>query len=364
MAFQFLQIIFSRFSHSVKVRIHSLTRFEELRPHGNLPAVQSANERDRARALSLLMQRDKAMTETSIIIHGGAGEDNDFIHKHIDDYQMSLKRICESGYNKLKHRTTAIETVYHVLGMLEDDPLFNAGRGSTLNEHGVVQMDASVMDGKNLRTGAVALLEHVKNPSQLLKEILQDTNHSILGAQGALDFAIRKKIELEPESYFITEHQVDVFMKLRDKESLQQRLRKKHHSTTGVVAYDKWGNVAAGTSSGGTENCLSGRIGDSSVIGCGCYADNKIGAFSVSGDGEYIIQRVIAHTVAMYLEFTKCTIQEACDYVVHERNKSIDGHIGVIATDNQGNLGISFNSPRFHRAWIGKDGRLSVSLYK
>jgi L-asparaginase / beta-aspartyl-peptidase len=304
------------------------------------------------------------MSDFAIVIHGGSGPRTDFIRKHISAYEKSLARICTEAYNSLKQRTAALDAVFEVLAMLEDDPLFNAGRGSALNEHGVVEMDAAVMEGKYFKTGAVACLKKVKNPSALVKEILKHTNSVFIGAEGALELASKKNIEQMPDSYFITEHQVEAYLEKQDSENFVQKLLKRVHGTVGVAVLDKMGTIAAGTSSGGTVNNLSGRIGDSCVIGSGCYANNNTCAVSASGDGEYLIQGVVAHSVSSYLEYNPGTsVQRACDHVVHYKNKGIKGDLGLVGIDPRGNIGIAFNSERMHRAWIGNDGKLHVKNY-
>lgn len=300
----------------------------------------------------------------AIAIHGGAGQDSEFIRKNLSSYEKSLERICKAGYEMLEKKAQGLDVIFEVLKMLEDDPLFNAGRGSCLNENGEAVMDAAAMEGKGMRTGSACLINQIRNPSMLIKEILKETNHCFIGGEGAIELAREKKLQLEPDSYFIIEHQVDVFMEKRGNKALQERLKPRTSDTTGVVVLDVHGSVFTGVSTGGTENCIKGRIGDSSSIGCGIYANDKTCAVCSTGDGEYIIQGVIAHTVATYMEFTGAGIVDACHYVIHERNKGIQGDIGVIGVDTKGNIGIAFNSPRMHRAWASKGQPIQVKIYK
>jgi L-asparaginase / beta-aspartyl-peptidase len=299
-----------------------------------------------------------------IAIHGGASADDLFTRTHKALYEQSLSRICTAGYKMLLKKRSALDTVFEVLAMLEDDPLFNSGRGSALNEQGRVHMDAAVMEGKDMRAGAVALLEQVKNPSALIREILKDATHIFLGGQGALELAIKRKLELMPESYFVTERQVSSYLSKRTVETTTDKLKKKMKGTTGVVVCDNQGNVAAGTSTGGIENSLHGRIGDSCVLGAGCYACNNTCAISATGDGEYIIQGVVAHAIASYIEYTGAPIQEACNYLVNKKNRNNKGDLGVIGIDPQGNVGIAFNTERMHRAWISDRQPIQVKVYK
>ena len=299
----------------------------------------------------------------AIVIHGGAGSVDEFVKNNYSAIQGSLARIVKAGYDMLHGGAPALEVVFEVLAQLEDDPLFNSGRGSALNEFGRIEMDAAAMDGKELLTGAVALLQHVKNPSALVREIMKDTSHSMLGAHGALALAKEKKLPLEPEAYFVTQHQVDKFLARRSNKSVQEKLREKIHGTVGVAAVDKRGNVAAATSSGGTPNSMAGRIGDSCIIGSGCYANNKTCAVSATGDGEYIIQGVVAHYISCLADMRGMRVDEACRYTVHEKHKDIKGDLGVIAVDPEGNIGMAFNAERMHRAWMTADGTVNVMIY-
>jgi len=303
------------------------------------------------------------MQPFAIAIHGGAGADEPFIRLRIAEYEAGLRESAEAGYNVLKRGGSALDAVEAAVMALEDNYLFNAGRGSALNEEAKVQMDAAIMEGKDLRSGAVAMLESVKNPIRLAKTILEHTDQAFLGADGALKLAREKKLELRPFAYFATNHQYDKFLEESSKGSLLELLKKKMHGTTGAVALDKKGNIAAACSSGGTPGCLSGRIGDSCMIGSGYYANNKTCAVSATGDGEYIIRSTVAHSISAMIEYTGKSIQEICDHVVHEKNSGIEGDLGVVAIDPKGNIGIAFNSPRMHRAWIGADGRLHVAIY-
>lgn len=300
----------------------------------------------------------------AIGIHGGASADSDFIRANKKNYEESLEFICRKGYEMLDKKSSALDTVFRVLELCENEPLFNSGRGSALNEEGKVHMDAAVMEGRDLRAGAVAMLEKVKNPSALLREILKDATHIFLGGEGAIRMAREKGLEFMPDSYFVTDHMVKAFLERQVKETLDEKIRKRSGGTNGVVVVDRWGDLAAGSTTGGTANSLAGRIGDTCVLGAGCYAHNRTCAVAATGDGEFIIQGVVAHYVSCYMEFKHPSIQEACDYVVHDRNKNIRGDLGVIAVDPSGNFGIAFNTERMHRAWMSKKQALQVRIYK
>lgn len=304
------------------------------------------------------------MKNISIAVHGGAGEDSEFIRSHQSGYKTGLEEAVNAGYKILKGGGSAADAVENAVRFLEDNPLFNSGRGSALNNMGEIEMDASIMDGRKMNAGAVSMVRNVKNPVTLARFIMENTSHVFLSGQGALEIAKEEDLELEVDSYFITDQQVEEFIKSRKQDDYNAIMRKRIHGTVGAVARDKAGNLAAATSTGGTPNCLNGRIGDSCVIGAGCYANNSSCAVSGTGDGEILISNVIAHSIAFYMELKNCSVQEACDYVIHQRNKNAEGDIGVIAIDVKGNLGISFNSERMHRAWKINEDNISIKIYK
>lgn len=301
------------------------------------------------------------MNKIAIAIHGGAGEDSAFIRENELAYKQGLKAAIEAGHAVLKDNGSALDAVTAAVRELEDNELFNAGRGSALNHAGIVEMDAAIMDGENLKAGAVAMVSLVKNPVELARAVMEKTNHVLLGGYGALDFARKTGISIEEESYFICQHQLDE-LKNAQHESEAQLLQKSVKGTVGAVALDIHGNVAAATSTGGTPNSLPARIGDSCIIGAGCYADNNTCAVSGTGDGELLIRGVTAHSIAMTMEPETYSIQEACDYVMQKKN-TLDGDLGVIAVTSDGDVGISFNSERMHRAWISGSGELNIKIY-
>jgi beta-aspartyl-peptidase (threonine type) len=303
------------------------------------------------------------MSKIAIAIHGGAGDDSEFIKQNKIAYEDGLKAAVKAGYNVLTEGGSALDAVEQAVNSLENNPLFNAGRGAALNNLGEVEMDAAVMDGKTSKAGAVSMVRNVKNPISLARKVLEQTNHVLISGYGAMQLASDLDMPLETDSYFITDHQQEVYMETSSRESRQELMKKRIHGTVGAVALDADGNVAAATSTGGTENSLPGRIGDSCIIGAGCYANNRTCAVSSTGDGEYIITGVIAHSVAMCTEFMGVSLQDACDHVIHVRNKNIKGSIGIISINKDAEIGISLNSERMHRAWIDADGEMEVYIY-
>jgi beta-aspartyl-peptidase (threonine type) len=291
----------------------------------------------------------------AIAIHGGAGEDSHFIREHKEEYLQVLKEIILQGYTSLENRESALNVVQAVVMMMEDNYLFNAGKGSALNEDEEVEMDSSIMEGKNCDCGAVAAVKYVKNPILLARKILDDGNCDFLGGEGAFKYAGEKKLPTETMDYFITEHQ---------KEECKKHKRKGTTGTVGAVAVDYHGNIAAATSTGGMINSPSGRLGDSCTIGSGCYANNKTCAVSSTGKGEFIIKTALAKEISMLYELTGKSLQKCCEEVINERNKHLKGDMGVITLNTKGEFGITFNCKRMHRAWISSEQELQVKIYK
>jgi beta-aspartyl-peptidase (threonine type) len=303
------------------------------------------------------------MENIAIAVHGGAGPDSDFLKKNQAAYHEGLKAAVMHGYKILEMGGSALDAVEQAVQSLENNPLFNAGRGSALNNIGEVEMDASIMDGSTMKAGAVSTITNIKNPVTAARLVMEKTNHVLLSGGGALQFAKDQNIELAPDSYFITDHQYEEFSEQCNHESLKDLLKKRSHGTVGAVAVDQMGNVAAATSTGGTCNCLGGRIGDSCIIGAGTYANNETCAVSGTGDGEFLITGAIAHSISEAVFYKKCTLQEACDLVIHTYNKNSEGDMGVISVNARGDFGISFNSARMSRAWISKKVPLEIKIY-
>ena len=303
------------------------------------------------------------MNKIAIAVHGGASEDSNFLRENQQEIEQGLSQAVEEAYCVLEKRGSALDAVVAAVQTLEDNPLFNAGCGSALNCRGEVEMDASIMDGSSLQAGAVSMVECVKNPISLARLVMEKTAHVFLSGYGALELATDYQLPLEPKSYFIKPHQYETFQRLFLSESKEERRTKKMTGTVGAVALDLYGNIAAGTSTGGVSNSLPGRIGDSCIIGSGCYANNETCAVSGTGVGEYLIRGVVAHTISMMMEFNM-PLQQACDHVVHERNQRLKGEMGVIALNRQGDFGFSFNSEIMKRAWKSTTEALQVKIDK
>ncbi|ERJ59289.1 isoaspartyl peptidase/L-asparaginase family protein [Sphingobacterium paucimobilis] len=298
-------------------------------------------------------------SKIALAIHGGAGPDNEFIRANKKQYKDSLQRIANTGYRMLKKGEPAISVVRSVVSMLEDDPLFNAGRGSALNKDGDIEMDAAIMNGADLSAGGVALVTRARNPILLADQVRRHSSHLLLAGVGADNFAVQQHIPTVDCGYFVTEEQRRAWVENAIKQDHDPYA--KSGGTVGAVALDQDGNLASTTSTGGTPGKAAGRIGDSCLIGAGCYADNATCAISGTGDGELLMKGLTGYSIAMMIDIRNMPIQEAAEQVI--KNNKWEGDIGIIGIDGDGELAIYFNSQRMHRAWVDKYGKSEVHIY-
>jgi len=308
------------------------------------------------------------MNKIAIAIHGGAGPDSDYIKQNTKEYKKGLQEAINQAYAMLEEGSSAVDVVEAAIKALEDNSLFNAGKGSALTENANVEMCASIMNGFDLKCGAAAIVKNVRNPIRLARQIMEKTKHIYLGSMGAAEFAKQLNLPMEPDAYFITEHQFSTYEQTRKKindngQQLAIEQLDKKHGTVGAVALDLKGNLAAGTSTGGTDFCKPGRIADSSMIGAGTYANNETCAVSATGEGELHMQHVTAFHISALMEYKGLSLREACHYLIHEKLKHINGDMGLIAVDTKGNLVAEFNTPRMHRAMKSSSQQLIVEIY-
>lgn len=309
------------------------------------------------------------MDKIAIVVHGGAGPDSEFIKKNKEGYTKGLEEAVHAGYRVLEKGGSAMDAVEAAVRSMEDNPLFNAGKGSALNAKAEVEMCAAIMSGKDLRSGAVAIVKNVRNPVSLARQVMEKTGHIYLGSHGALGFAQEIKVPLEPDAYFITEHRYKEYDEKRkkakddDQAVAKEQVAERMHGTIGAVAVDKKGNVAAATSTGGTEYQKEGRIGDSSMIGVGAYANNSTCAVSTTGDGELHIQNVSAFHISALMEYRNMSLREACHFFIHQKCKAVKGDMGLIAIDPEGNIALEFNSERMFRGWKTASGESGTEIY-
>jgi beta-aspartyl-peptidase (threonine type) len=297
-------------------------------------------------------------SKIAIVIHGGAGPDSEYIRENEEAYRASLAEIVSTAYSVLEKGGTAVDAVEKAVNMLEDNILFNAGRGSAFTENAHIEMDTAIMDGKNLKSGAAAIVKSVKNPVSFARHIMEKSDHVFLADGGATSYAIKAGAKLENDAYFFSEHQYEEMMKKKKEEK-----KKNNHGTVGAVALDKDGNLAAATSTGGAANSSEGRVGDSAIIGAGTYANNKTAALSGTGDGEYLIRGVITHDISAVMEYRGLSLKEAMEFIIHSKNKDVDADLGVIGVDAEGNTHMCFNTERMHRAVMSSSQPMQVYIF-
>lgn len=305
------------------------------------------------------------MGKIVLAIHGGAGTilRSSMTDEKEKSYQSALKASLNAGYSLLKNGASALDAVQAAVVVLEDNPLFNAGKGSVFTHDGTHEMDASIMDGKSLKAGAVSGVRNIKNPVVLARKIMDDSEFVFLSGKGAEEFASLKKIPLEKDEYFFDQYRYDQLLEIRDKGSIQLDHSEKKFGTVGAVALDVNGNLAAATSTGGMTNKNFNRIGDTPLIGSGNYANNKTCAVSCTGHGEYFIRAVVAYDISCLMEYKGLTLNEACEIVVNKKLKDLGGEGGLIAVDLLGNCELPFNSDGMYRGYISENEEV-VKIYK
>ena len=315
------------------------------------------------------------MSDFSMVLHGGAGTilKEDMTPELESAYFNALQIALDAGFAVLEQGGTAVNAIKAAIVILEDNVLFNAGRGAVFTKKGVQEMDAAIMDGSDLSAGAVAGVRNVRNPIMLATEVMRNSNHVFLSGKGANDFAIKQGIKLEPDEYFYSAFRYDQWKAIRDSDNysldhtnhhLEELLRDKKFGTVGAVACDSNGNIAAATSTGGMTNKKYGRIGDSPVIGCGTYANNKTCAISCTGHGEMFIRTVAAYDVSCLMEYKGLSLQEAMNEVVNHKLINIGGEGGMIGVDAKGNHAMVLNSAGMYRGVRNNKGFSEVSIYK
>ncbi|PFG55121.1 beta-aspartyl-peptidase (threonine type) [Vibrio sp. ES.051] len=305
----------------------------------------------------------------SIAIHGGAGTilreqvSESLQHSILTDLESAVR----AGHQILKQGGEALDAVVAAVKVLEDSPNFNAGKGSVLTHNEMVEMDASVMDGRNQAAGAVAGVRHIKNPIELARDVMRNSNHVLLVGEGAEKFAFEQGHEYTEQDYFFTDRRYEQLLSMRDKGRFA--LSESHypdnqkHGTVGAVALDQQGNLAAATSTGGVTNKKYGRVGDSALIGCGTVAENGVVAVSTTGGGEFFIRKRVAEDVAARMRYLKEDVRTACEHVIQGELKEMGGEGGLIAIDAQGELHFAMNSSGMYRAGINAQGELSVQIF-
>jgi beta-aspartyl-peptidase (threonine type) len=295
--------------------------------------------------------------EWALVIHGGAGAmSKDRMTPELDSaYKNSLLEALNTGKAILLSGGTALEAVEKTINVLENNPLFNAGKGAVFTHDGRNELDAAIMDGSNLAAGSVAGVTDIKNPITAARCVMTNSQHVMLTGTGASQFAKEQGLEIVSPEYFRTEKRYN---------ELQEILKREKNGTVGCCALDKSGNLAAGTSTGGMPNKKYNRVGDAPIIGAGTYANNNTCAVSATGHGEFFIRWTVAHDISALMEYKGLTLNEAAELVVNDKLVKAGGSGGVICVDNKGNISMPFNSEGMFRGFATADGKQGVSIYR
>jgi beta-aspartyl-peptidase (threonine type) len=322
-----------------------------------------------------VLQNEDKKAEFSIIIHGGAGSirrDNMSEDKEAE-YRQKLEEAIRVGYDILNHGGTSLDAVQKTIAVLEDSPLFNAGKGAVLTYDGINEHDASIMDGKTLNAGAFAGTKIVKNPINLARAIMDKSPHVMLSGNGAEAFAQEQGLEIVEPNYFLTKKKLESLKRVQASEKnkvasfFDADLQDSKFGTVGCAALDKHGNLAAGTSTGGMTNKRWGRIGDSPIIGAGTYANNKTCAVSGTGWGEFFIRGMVAYDISALMEYKGLSLNEAAKEVIQNKLPAIGSQGatgGIVAIDKNGNMVMEFNTQGMFRATMNDQGGLYIGMFK
>jgi beta-aspartyl-peptidase (threonine type) len=307
------------------------------------------------------------MKKYSIAVHGGAGTilKKDLTPELERDYAHGLQNAIKAGHSILSKKGSALDAVEKALMVLEDNPLFNAGKGAVFNHSGGHELDASIMDGSTLAAGAVTCVKNVKNPIALARLVMEKSQHVLLCGEGAEAFAHEQGVIFESDEYFFTEQRYQQWQDLMHTDRVElDHTENTKFGTAGAVALDIHGNVAAATSTGGMTNKQFNRIGDTPIIGSGTYANNATCAISCTGHGEFFIRSVVAHDVSALMEYAGLSLRDACEKVVLDKLVKIGGEGGLIAVDREGNVSLVFNSEGMYRAWQVEDEKIQIGIYR
>jgi len=325
-----------------------------------------------------LEKRQKKVNDFAIIIHGGAGT---ILKKNMSDekeavYKAKLTEAIKTGHSILKSGGTSQEAVLKTIQVMEESPLFNAGKGAVFTHEETNELDASFMDGKTLNAGAVAGVKNVKSPIELAIKIMTDSDHVMLSGEGASTFAKEKGLEMVAPNYFYTEKRFQSLQRIKNRNKTEldhddkkaafydADIKNAKFGTVGCVALDKNGNIAAGTSTGGMTNKRWGRIGDAPIIGSGTYANNKTCGVSSTGWGEYFIRNQVAYDISAQMEYQQKSLKDATKDVIQNKLTKLGGTGGVVALDKNGNMAFEFNTAGMYRASMNDAGELILKIYK
>ncbi|PYJ89399.1 MAG: beta-aspartyl-peptidase, partial [Verrucomicrobia bacterium] len=313
--------------------------------------------------MPLSRMKAKRMTgkKFSLAIHGGAGTISpEQITPAIErELRAGLQQSLDVGRAILQNGGSSLDAVVAAVRVLEDDPLFNAGRGAVFTSAGTHEMDAAIMDGRTLMAGAVGAVAQLKNPIVLARAVMEKSPHAMLAGKGAEDFARELGLEIADEKYFFTDRRWEALERVRrNRAALSEADR---HGTVGAVALDGMGNLAAATSTGGNTNKRPGRIGDTPIIGAGTYANNKTCAVSATGDGEFFMRAVAAHDLSALMDYGRMNLAEAAQAVI-DKVEALGGTGGLIAIDRYGNIALPFNTTGMYRGYVDVDDQRLIAI--
>lgn len=303
----------------------------------------------------------------ALALHGGAGTiiKGNMSPELEEQYKNGLRQALLTGQKILSAEGSALVAVEETVKSLEDNPLFNAGRGSVFNSQGQHEMEASIMCGKTLQAGAVAGLSGIRNPIALCRKILKEESYVFLSGKGALDFALEQGFEITPEEYFFSKERHEQWCAIQNSTEMKLDHSGDHKfGTVGAVAYDLEGNLAAATSTGGLTNKQYGRLGDSAIIGSGTYANNATCAISCTGYGEYFLRGVVAYDISCLMEYKGLTLEDAAKRVIMDKMTELKGEGGIVGVDGKGNINMTFNSEGMYRASIEQNGEPTIKIYR
>jgi len=302
----------------------------------------------------------------ALAVHGGAGTilKSRMTRELEQEYLTGLHDALSAGEQILKTGGASMDAVVAAVCALENNPLFNAGKGSVFNSEGSHEMDAAVMNGMDLAAGAVCGVKGVKNPVLLARTVMEQTDHVLLSGTGAEKIARLHNLEFEPDEYFFSAQRYDQWKKVQgSSDTMLDHSDEKKFGTVGAVAIDENGNLAAATSTGGMTNKMFNRIGDTPLIGSGTYANNRTCAVSCTGHGEFFIRQVAAYDVSCLMEYGKFSLDEACNETVNRKLRDMGGEGGLIAIDHHGNISLVFNSEGMYRGSVRQGEERRVAIY-
>lgn len=330
--------------------------------------------------LNMACERGKISGQTNVdttkypitlVIHGGAGviKRENMSPERERAYHAALQQALDSGYNVLEGGGTSLEAVIAAITVMEDSPLFNAGKGAVFTYSGKNELDASIMDGSNLKAGAVAGVTTIKNPIKAAHAVMTESEHVMLAGRGAEGFAKERGLEIVDPAYFMDSARYQQYLRRRETEkntdsALSADPTEKKFGTVGAVALDRYGNIAAGTSTGGMSDKRFGRVGDSPIIGAGTYANNKTCGVSATGWGEFFIRLAVAHDISAMMEYGGVSLEQAADSVIMKKLPRLGGDGGIIALDRAGNFSMTFNTEGMYRGYIRENEGARTFLYK